>query len=415
MITVLSGPPTWSDSRSRPQLRGCLCRACLTVAIALFGLMAVAQRAAAVSTGGISGTVTEGISGPPVYTDVHLIDEDGPDSAFTCTGADGTYTFSNLSPGNDYRVLFASSSGVRMGDPCPGGIGYHPQFYNDKQSVETADPVVVTAGVMTTGIDAALLRCTTVISGTVTDASSHASIQGATVSAYSLPGEPFETATTDAGSGAYELTVTGGTFLRVGFAAPGYVSQFYADEPYVSSGDVIETAFTCGFGAQPVTYGGIDAALAPLMPTPSTNPQPTTTPPTLALSEVRQSHRRWRRSGGLPRITSVGDAPIGTTFRFRLNESARVRLAFTEPLPGRRVRGRCVAPTSMNRRSRACTRTVTRGALSFSGRSGLNKIVFQGRFSRHKALNPGRYTLIITAADAAGQRATARLKFTIVS
>jgi hypothetical protein len=69
----------------------------------------------------------------------------------------------------------------------------------------------------------------------------------------------------------------------------------------------------------------------------------------------------------------------------------------------------------MNRRSRACTRTVTRGALSFSGRSGLNKIVFQGRFSRHKALNPGRYTLIITAADAAGQRATARLKFTIVS
>jgi hypothetical protein len=40
------------DSGAMPRLRGCLCRACLTVAVALFGLMAVSQRAAAVSTGG---------------------------------------------------------------------------------------------------------------------------------------------------------------------------------------------------------------------------------------------------------------------------------------------------------------------------------------------------------------------------
>jgi hypothetical protein len=35
--------------------------------------------------------------------------------------------------------------------------------------------------------------------------------------------------------------------------------------------------------------------------------------------------------------------------------------------------------------------------------------------SRHKKLPPGRYTLTITATNAAGQRATATLKFTILT
>jgi hypothetical protein len=92
-----------------------------------------------------------------------------------------------------------------------------------------------------------------------------------------------------------------------------------------------------------------------------------------------------------------------------------MRFAFTQPLPGRMVRGRCVAPTSNNRGRPVCTRTVTRGALSFSGHSGLNKVVFQGRLSPSKTLKPGRYKLIITATDATGQLATARLTFTITA
>jgi len=92
-----------------------------------------------------------------------------------------------------------------------------------------------------------------------------------------------------------------------------------------------------------------------------------------------------------------------------------MRFAFIQPLPGRSVRGRCVAPTSKNRAKRACTRTVTRGALSFSAHGGLNKVVFQGRLSRSKTLTPGRYTLIITGSGASGQRATARLTFTITA
>jgi hypothetical protein len=132
----------------------------------------------------------------------------------------------------------------------------------------------------------------------------------------------------------------------------------------------------------------------------------------LALSGVRQSHRSWWLGGRLARIAS-GHTPIGTTFRFTLNQPARMRFAFTQALPGRRVGGRCVAPTSKNRRRPACTRTVTRGTLTFAGHGGLNKVVFQGRVSRSKTLKPGRYTLIITATDAASQHATARLAFTI--
>jgi hypothetical protein len=159
---------------------------------------------------------------------------------------------------------------------------------------------------------------------------------------------------------------------------------------------------------------------APNQSTAAPNPQPVVSPPvgsstlSVALSQVRQSHRTWRRGGGLARTASV-HTPIGTTFQFTLNESAQVWFAFTQPLAGRTVRGRCVAPTSKNRTRRACTRTITRGAMSFSGHSGLNKLVFQGRLSRGKRLKPGRYTLIITATDARGHRATARLTFTITS
>jgi hypothetical protein len=63
----------------------------------------------------------------------------------------------------------------------------------------------------------------------------------------------------------------------------------------------------------------------------------------------------------------------------------------------------------------ACTRTVTVGALSFIAGAGAHQVRFQGRISNHNKLKPGRYTLIITATNAAGQQATARLTFTIVT
>jgi hypothetical protein len=110
------------------------------------------------------------------------------------------------------------------------------------------------------------------------------------------------------------------------------------------------------------------------------------------ITGVAQSHRRWREGSGLPHIASA-QAPRGTTFRFRVNESVNVRFAFTRRRHGHRV---------------------TRGALKFSVGAGAHRVRFQGRVSKHKKLAPGRYTLVITVSNAAGQRATKKLTFTIV-
>jgi hypothetical protein len=110
--------------------------------------------------------------------------------------------------------------------------------------------------------------------------------------------------------------------------------------------------------------------------------------PRLGLANVSQSRRRWREGSKLP-VIARARSPVGTTFRFTLNASARVRFVF-------RQRGR------------------KRGALSLSVGPGAHRVRFAGRISRHKKLTPGRYTLIITATNAAGQRATAKLTFTIV-
>jgi hypothetical protein len=108
-------------------------------------------------------------------------------------------------------------------------------------------------------------------------------------------------------------------------------------------------------------------------------------------------------------------APLGTTFSFALNEPARVSLAFTQRVGGRKVNGRCVAQTNENRRQPACKPTVTRGRLAFTAHAGLNKVAFQGRISASRQLKPGRYTLVITATITAAQHSnTKTLSFTIV-
>jgi len=154
-------------------------------------------------------------------------------------------------------------------------------------------------------------------------------------------------------------------------------------------------------------------------PTPALSPTPTSTPtgvtpsvtPTSAppsVADLVQSHRGWRegsRRGGFARKPT---APLGTTFSFALNEQASVSMAFTEQVAGRKVRGECLATTKQNRKEPGCERTVTQGALSFTGHTGTNEVSFQGRISASKMLPSGRYTLLITATNAAGQSSQSR-------
>jgi hypothetical protein len=108
------------------------------------------------------------------------------------------------------------------------------------------------------------------------------------------------------------------------------------------------------------------------------------TPPpvTLAVTKVRESHRKWRTKQG-------------TTFRVGLSAPARVKLAFRQVLPS--------------------GRTVSRGSITRQGVSGTNSVHFKGRVASGSLLGPGRYVAVITAIDSSGNKSKPkRIAFTIL-
>ncbi|HTZ64734.1 MAG TPA: PKD domain-containing protein [Solirubrobacteraceae bacterium] len=164
-------------------------------------------------------------------------------------------------------------------------------------------------------------------------------------------------------------------------------------------------------GARTIT---ISSAPPTPTPTPMLTPMLTLTPPTIAAAG--QSASIWREGSRLASLARKQKPPVGTTFSFTLNEQASVRFAFTQQVGGRTVNGKCVAQSKKHRHKPACERTVTAGTLSFTGHAGTNKVSFQGRISATKKLAPGKYTLVITATNAAGRRSNNAnsLRFTIV-
>ncbi|HEY2719193.1 MAG TPA: choice-of-anchor Q domain-containing protein, partial [Solirubrobacteraceae bacterium] len=131
-----------------------------------------------------------------------------------------------------------------------------------------------------------------------------------------------------------------------------------------------------------------------------------------SLAAVSQSHSVWRAGNKLASIAK--HVPVGTVFSFSLDQPAGVTFTFTQPAPGRRVAGKCVASRPANRHKRSCKRSVTRGAFTLTGYAGLNKVSFQGRISRSGKLKPGSYKVQIAASTAAGRSRTQTLSFTIV-
>jgi hypothetical protein len=143
--------------------------------------------------------------------------------------------------------------------------------------------------------------------------------------------------------------------------------------------------------------------------TTTTTTTTTTTPPIIA--GLRQARRTWRE-GTLS--ATIARAATGTVFTFDLNGDARVTVTFTGQASGRRVGGRCVAPTRANRHSRSCTRTVRPARLSFTGHGGANAVSFEGVVGR-RLLPLGRYTASFTASNAHGQASPVALTFTIIA
>ncbi len=139
-------------------------------------------------------------------------------------------------------------------------------------------------------------------------------------------------------------------------------------------------------------------------------PGPAPSGPTI--THLAQSHAVWleqKAHGSRKRI------PVGTRFSFTLSQAATVSLSFSERLPGRSVKGRCVAATAKNRHAHSCRRMVKRGTLSFSAKAGSNKVPFTGRVPHGGPLPAGVYTVTVQAVNAAGARSTpVTLTFTII-
>ncbi len=141
--------------------------------------------------------------------------------------------------------------------------------------------------------------------------------------------------------------------------------------------------------------------------TTGTSTTPLTAP---TISGLRQARRTWRET---TRPATIARAASGTVFTFDLSAAAHVAITFTGKVGGRRVGGRCVAPTRANRHRPSCTRAVSPGRLSFAGHAGANAVSFDGVLGRH-LLPLGKYVARFTASNALGQATPVALTFTIV-
>lgn len=92
--------------------------------------------------------------------------------------------------------------------------------------------------------------------------------------------------------------------------------------------------------------------------------------------------------------------------RFTLSERANVTARLLVAKPGKSRGGACVKPTRRLRRARACTRWVQLASVSGSRPAG--PLTATLRRSGSHALTAGRYRVVVSARDAAGNVAVAR-------
>jgi hypothetical protein len=133
------------------------------------------------------------------------------------------------------------------------------------------------------------------------------------------------------------------------------------------------------------------------------------------ISSFSAGRSRWRRGTLLPAFFSRKLAPVGTTFSFRLDETAKATLTFALKSPGRRVGKSCKAPTRSRRKKPKCTRYLNKGSISKTVKAGKTRVRFQGRITSKKKLGLGTYRLTLSAVDLAGNRSKSKVGyFTIV-
>jgi hypothetical protein len=127
-----------------------------------------------------------------------------------------------------------------------------------------------------------------------------------------------------------------------------------------------------------------------------TPPPPDTTAPTV--TGITMKPKKWRRTAR-PKKSRT---PIGTRIKFNLSETADVTLRFQKVLPGRKVGGKCVAPTAKRKKRPKCNRFVSVGRKTFDGlAAGANSVRSRGGLNSGR-LKVGKFRLNVSAKDAAG-------------
>ncbi len=111
-----------------------------------------------------------------------------------------------------------------------------------------------------------------------------------------------------------------------------------------------------------------------------------------------------------PGLSGLSANPVGVSYF--LSEASTVSLKLEGRLPGRKVGKKCVKPTAKNHEEKACKVTKQFGSFAGPGTAGVPITVSFASLGLHK-LKAGRYTLTLTATDAAGNATSQQTTFTI--
>jgi len=182
------------------------------------------------NTGNISGKVTDGIGNGLENIHVKIYDQNSNHVNNAWTDSSGNYTADCLNEGN-YRIFFDTSQTEY----------YVSEWYNDKDSFNTADLVSVTAGSTTTGIDTVLEEGGG-IKGKITNISG-IGIENVCVIVYLPSGGSYVAYKYTDSSGGYEIkNLKIGSYkiwLNTTYASGDYASEWYNDKDSFNTADLV--------------------------------------------------------------------------------------------------------------------------------------------------------------------------------
>jgi hypothetical protein len=201
----------------------------------------------------------------------------------------------------------------------------------------------------------------------------------------------------------------GAVFVRGSSVTASYLCTAAAPATIVScaantlSGGKIDTSTTGAhhFTATALDSDGVSASASVTYTVVAARPQ---------ISALREASSHWatRRIKG-------ARVPVGTTFSFSLDQSAKVTLRFARQGAGRMKGGHCVAAAKAPAGARSCKLALGAGSISVSGQRGANAVTFDGRTVSGN-LGAGSYTVTLTAVGLSGKPSPpATLHFTVAA